>query len=161
MIEAKYHSGISSISSDGTTVTHQIAKEWLHLAREAKKRDCTPWLIYLTTDMGKSVPKKEIDEAQNEINEKYSIDAAEPTISWLSWRVLSNLFDKRLNNNIHSSAIRDIGNLACRLNLVYFEGISDFKPLPGFTYKFKEVHINYDWNFHIQQNTKWRFINDK
>lgn len=161
LIEAKYHSEVSSTSSEGAMVTHQIAKEWLHLVREANKRDCIPWLIYLTADMGKSDPKKDIDEAQNEINKKYSTDA-EPTISWLSWRVLSNLFDKRLNNNIQSSAKRDIGNLASRLNLVYFEGVPVFKPLPEFRYEFKKDNIIiFDWHFHIQQITTWRFINDR
>ena len=161
LIEAKYHSGVSSTSSESAMVTHQLAKEWLHLVREAKKRDCIPWLIYLTTDMGKSASIKEIDEAQNEINEKYSTDAV-PAISWLSWRALSKLFDERLNNNFQSSPIRDIGNLACRLNLVYFEGIPVFKPLPEFQYEFKKDNIiTFDWNFDIQQITAWRFINDR
>ena len=72
------------------------------------------------------------------------------------------LFDERLNNNFQSSPIRDIGNLACRLNLVYFEGIPVFKPLPEFQYEFKKDNIiTFDWNFDIQQITAWRFINDR
>lgn len=161
LIEAKYHSGISSLTSEGTTITQQIAKEWLHLDREAKKHNRKPWMIYLTTDLGKIHSIKDIDEAHREIKEKYNIDAAELTISWLSWRVLSKLFNKRQKNNFLSSAMSDIGRLARRLNLVNFEGIPGFKPLPRFQYKFKKDNIIvFAWNFHMQQITAWRFIND-
>ena len=160
LIEAKYLSGISSFSSKGPTVSHQIAKEWLHLNRKAKKCNCIPWLIYLTTDMGKNARKKDIDEAQKEIIKKCGKHATKPTISWLSWRVLSKLFDERSNDNFQSSAIRDIRKLADRLNLNYFEGIPDFKLLPTFQYKFKD-EISFDWNFQIHRNNMWRFVNGR
>lgn len=158
LIEAKYHSGVSSTSSEGATVTHQIAKEWLHLAREANKRDCIPWLIYLTTDMGKSAPKKEIDEAQKEIKEKCNTDVSKLTISWLSWRVLSKLFKDRTTTSIQFCAMKDIGNLAVRLNLVYFEGDYPVSEPPELKYNFSTI---FKWDYHTQCTTKWRFINDR
>ena len=159
LIEAKYHSGISSTSSEDITITHQIAKEWLHLDREAKKRNCIPWLIYLTNDIGKSDPKKDIDDAQNEINEKYGSDDTNLTISWLSWRTLSELFGQKLENNTQSPALRDISKLAKHLSLVYFGGIS-VSILPEPQYKFEIDSIKFDWNFHNQHSATWRFINE-
>jgi len=160
LIEAKYHSGISSYYSEDETVSHQLAKEWLHLYKEAKKRNCIPWLIYLTTDMAKGAPKKDIEEAQKEIVEKCGIDATGLTISWLSWRVLSEFSDTRFSDNLQPPAKRDIGELAERLSLIYFGGISDFEPPPEIRYKFKD-EIGFNWNFQIRQNNIWGFINDR
>ncbi len=157
LIEAKYHSGISSFSSEGETVSHQLAKEWLHLYKEAKKTNRIPWLIYLTTDMAKSAPTKDIEEARKEINEKCGNDTTGLTISWLSWRVLSKFSGNGSRDNL---LLPDIAKLTDRLGLVYFAGIPDFEPLPKIRYKFND-EIRFDWNFHNRQNNTWEFINDR
>ena len=153
LIEAKYQSGVSSKSSKDMIITHQIAKEWLHLNQRAKERNCIPWLIYLTADIGKNSPKDDIVEAQEEIRKKCHTDGDNLTISWLSWRVLSKLFGQKQD----SGTLRDLGNLAEHLNLIYFEGIPVLEPLPQVQYRFNDG-IYFDWDFNFHHAVTWRFI---
>ncbi|MCY4612966.1 MAG: hypothetical protein OXB94_05020 [Nitrospira sp.] len=74
LIEAKYHSGISSPATTDGTINHQLAKEWCHLKRIADKDNAEPWMIYLTKDFGPSEPKKAIQEALREIKDKQSCE---------------------------------------------------------------------------------------
>ena len=153
LIEAKYQSGVSSKSSKDKIITHQIAKEWLHLNQRAKERNCTPWLIYLTADIGNSSPKDDIDEAQEEIKKKCTTDETNLTISWLSWRTLSKLFGQKQD----SGTLRDLGNLAEHLNLIYFEGIPVLESLPQVQYRFDDS-IKFNWDFDFHHSVTWRFI---
>lgn len=146
LVEAKFHSGISSIASDDEIVSHQLAKEWLQLCNAAGNA-YIPWLIYLTTDI--APPHDVIKEAKNEIDKKimnHNISIA-PNISWLSWRVLGDLFISENQSEI-PPILRDLSQIIRQLNLIYFDGFGDYKKISNkLTYKFRKPSINYIWKY--------------
>ena len=87
-------------------------------------------MIYLTKDFGPSEPKKAIQEALYEIKNNQS-EAADMHISWLSWRVLSDLY-----NNDSDAALKDISEAARCLGLVWFQTKWCFDVLSESNYKF-------------------------
>ncbi len=117
LIEAKYHSGISSLASTDGTINHQLAKEWCHLKRKADEEGAEPWMIYLTKNFVSSEPKKDIQEAVDEVKKKQGKVAANDIhISWLSWRSLSELY-----SNKNGAELNDISEAARCLGLVWFQ----------------------------------------
>jgi len=154
LIEAKFHSGISSTASNDGIVSHQLAKEWLQLCNDAGDA-YIPWLIYLTTDI--AAPHAVIKEAKNEIDEKimrHNI-RIEPNISWLSWRVLEDLFASEYQPEI-PPILRDISLIIRRLNLIYFDGFGGYKKLSNkLTYKFRKPVINYIWQYEKIPHLGW------
>jgi hypothetical protein len=156
VIEAKFHSGKSAFPSVGGDISDQLAKQWVHLYRKAKKESCVPWLIYLTADTG--TPKNEILEAKDELFNKpgFSSEAEQLRISWLSWCELAGLFK-------HSSRqqLSDLSSLATYLGLVYYKGMGRLDPLPGFHYRFRADSRMFDWNFDQPLSSDWEFRNDQ
>lgn len=132
LIEAKYHSGPSSPATTDGTIKHQLAREWCHLKREADEKGAEPWMIYLTKDFGPSEPRKDIQEAVDEVKKKQGKVAANDIhISWLSWRSLSDL-----DSNESDAALKDISEAARCLGLVEFKTKWPYKILPNSNYKF-------------------------
>ena len=152
LIEAKYHSGISSPPTTDGTINHQLAKEWCHLKRIADKDNAEPWMIYLTKDFGPSEPRKAIQDAFKEIRDKQG-NAAENDmhISWLSWRILSDLYI-----NESETALRDISDAARCLGLVWFQTEWCYEILPQSNYKFDNQQREFSWPPKVYRNT-WRF----
>jgi hypothetical protein len=155
LVEAKFHSGISSIASDDDIVSHQLAKEWLQLCNKASD-DYIPWLIYLTTDI--AAPYDVIKEAKDEIDNKimkHNINT-EPNISWLSWRVLGDMFMSK-NQSEFPPTLNDISKIIRRLNLIYFNGFRGYKKLSNkLNYNYLKPSINFIWQYKKLPNSGWK-----
>ena len=131
LIEAKSDSGISSLASTDGTINHQLAKEWCHLKRRADEEGAEPWMIYLTKNFVSSEPKKDIQEAVDEVKKKQGKVAANDIhISWLSWRILSYLYSNS------DASLKDISEAARCLGLVWFQKEWPYKILPQSNYTF-------------------------
>ncbi len=151
LIEAKYHSGISSPATTDGPINHQLAREWCHLKRIADRDNAEPWMIYLTKDFGPSEPKKAIQEALHEIKDKQSEAANDIHISWLSWRILSDLYI-----NESDAALKDISDAARCLGLVWFQTKWRYEILLESNYKFDNRQREFSWPPKVSLNT-WRF----
>lgn len=152
-IEAKYHSGKSTEAGPSeeeteeqreAECTDQLIREWVALVDEAAIRNAKPILIYLTADLG--FPAEQIRDSLAEYHRKRPA-LPTPTICWLSWRELPRLFQ----NNRNSQLAR-LGEMAERMGLFFFHGISF------------ESGIHADWVFLVRWDHKmpavtcqWRF----
>jgi hypothetical protein len=136
-IEAKYRSGKSSEAQDDEADTtdfdlrDQLAIEWHCLSEEAAKIAATPYLIYLTADVG--IPRAELLDSLAEFARRYPQEPT-PQLLSLSWRVLSQEFA-----NAEVPALRDVGLLARRLNLVYFSGFVPAAEIVPFRWRFNTL----------------------
>jgi len=152
LIEAKYDSGISSPATTDGPINHQLAKEWCHLKRKADEKNAEPWMIYLTKDFGPSDPKKDFQEAFQEVKNKRGEQAANDMhISWLSWRSLSDLY-----SNDSDAALKDISDAARCLGLIWFQTEWCYEILPESNYKFGNRQREFSWPPNVYRNT-WRF----
>jgi len=132
-IEAKYRSGKSSEAEADDVeketqkevsreCTDQLACEWNELADEAERLKSKPVLIYLTADFG--CPIDQIRASLEEHKWKRP-NSPEPTIYWLSWRELSDLF----GDEAIGSILRAIANMVKKMGLTPFRGLNKVAPI--------------------------------
>ena len=140
LIEAKYDSGISNSATPDGPINHQLAKEWCHLKERADQNNAEPWMIYLTKDFGPSEPRNAIQEALDEIGNTQGEVANDIHISWLSWRILSDLY---INDS--DAALRDISKAARCLGLVWFQTEWRYETLPESNYTFDNRQRGFSW----------------
>ena len=154
-IEAKFKSGKSTFPSIDGEISDQLAKQWVHLYREAQNKSCMPWLIYLTADT--ATPKRAIRESKDELFNKpgFSNEAQQLRISWLSWRELVELF-----NHSDKQQLSELSSLAKYLRLAYYKGMGRFDQLPEFRYKFRADSKRFNWDFRPTMTSNWEFGND-
>jgi hypothetical protein len=170
-IEAKYHSGKSSVVEEieeqaeeeaTKKCSDQLAREWIALVDEARKQNSKPLLIYLTADFG--CPNELINDSLLEHRSKHP-DLLEPQINWLSWRELADLFDDAPDRSI----LQAIANLVKEMGLTFFRGISKVNPIsvtwrfeaPPHKWQFQVSPISCQWRFEATKPDKmpeaWRF----
>ena len=137
LVEAKYLSGKSSEASDEySKPTDQLAREWDNLVRVAERESSEPVLIYLTADM--AYPTVDIMPSVEEYEAKRP-DAARPTILWLTWRRIADVF-----GSTEERILQDLVLLVKRLNLTAFEGFSPIHQTAGLEWRFEPP--GFDWN---------------
>jgi hypothetical protein len=172
-IEAKYHSGKSSeaeladvkegeendqeADESGSQVetkavsiecADQVAREWIALVDEAKVRKANPILIYLTA--GFSYPKEQILASAKDYRRRLP-NSPKPTICWLSWRELADLFDAAAEHPILGTIARMIE----QMGLTFFQGISKVSPILS-TWQFRVLPPR--WRFQVPPMAFcWRF----
>ena len=89
LIEAKLHSGKSSHASGGGFVTDQLAKYWLHLQQESKRRSADALaVVYLTK--GSRRPDEDFAASQRDLE---AAGCPRAPLYWLSWRELVGVVD--------------------------------------------------------------------
>ncbi len=148
-IEAKYNSLKSSWSDEDplNPPNDQLAREWHNLRCYAERNGTIPFLLFVTQDYG--FPKKDIDEAQNELQSKGMPKGA---MYWLSWRLLATAF-KETSNPI----LIDLIDVALnKYEFTIFEGITvDCRHTCTWEYK---LHFNdYDWRMISDIQTQWGY----
>lgn len=117
LIEAKYRSGKSSEAAEAEAPPNdQLAREWDNLVRIAEDEGATPYLVYLTANIG--LPTAEIEASIADFQENTTHDPQRPRILALSWRQIGEAF--RTSGN---SILRDLIQLHERLGLTYFRGV--------------------------------------
>jgi hypothetical protein len=156
VIEAKFRSGKSSYPTKVGNISDQLAKQWVHLNKKAQEKSCIPWLIYLTADT--ATPMDSIQESKDELCEKlgFSDEVHQLRISWLSWRVLADLF-----KNSDKRQLSELSSLAEYLGLAYFKGVGQHGPLPELHYRFNPSSRLFKWSFEQMANSNWRLSNDR
>jgi len=91
LIEVKFKTGKSSRADKGILPNDQLAREWDNLLELAKQEQATPYLVYLTADLG--FPATDLDEARAEFSMKRPNKSA-LSIVWLPWRQLPDVLSK-------------------------------------------------------------------
>ena len=144
LIEAKYHSGKSSVEDDFETPNDQLAKEWINLKALAQKENAEPYLIYLTSDY--SFPVEQINESQQELLHK---EKEKGVMCWLSWRHIPLL------DEIEASVVlKDIAKLLReKMKMIFYEGISISNSNFSINWKYEIV---FNWSV-IPLKSKWQF----
>lgn len=150
LIEAKYRSGKSSTSEEGSKEPKdQLAREWHNLQVRARSENADPYLIYLTTHIG--YPKAEIDESVSDYQRSHSDPEISSKILALSWRQLSNVF---LN---HAYPVgKDLFALSQKLGLVYFDGFKPIGKPNELGWKFAKAPFHWEMEAPVN-NLTWRF----
>ena len=159
-IEAKFHSGKSSVADEADTesdkegdgvagqveaeavsaeCTDQLVRVWIALRDEAAVLTTNPVLIYLTA--GLSYPKEQIRASLDEYRAKRP-DSQKPVICWLSWRELADMFSTAPERSI----LRAIVAMVEQMGLTFFRGISKVPPVRA-TWQFKAVPQQ--WRFQV------------
>ena len=147
-IEAKYRSGKSSeADEEADCPTDQLAREWHGLVQRARSRNARPLLVYLTADV--NCPKDQIHSSVADCRKRAACPT-EPVIAWLTWRQLSRLFQRAADRHL-----RDIADLAKKMNLIFFEGIS---PLASIRVDWRFEALAPQWRFEVAPfSCRWRF----
>lgn len=169
-IEAKYRSGKSSEAeaddSEQETqeeilreCTDQLTCEWNELVHEAEIWNSKPVLIYLTADFG--CPIEQIRDSLSEHKRKRP-NLPEPTIYWLSWRELPDLFGKEPEGSI----LLAIASMAEKMRLTFYRGLTKVAPIAT-TWKFdvppqgicrKSKVVVQAWRFYVHAiRSQWAF----
>jgi len=169
-IEAKYRSGKSSEAEADDVeqetreeilreCTDQLTFEWNELVHEAESWNSKPVLIYLTADFG--CPIEQIRASLKEHKRKRP-NLPAPTIYWLSWRELPDLFGKEPKGSI----LLAIASMAEKMELTYFRGLTKVAPIAA-RWKFdapsqaicrKSKVVAQAWRFHVQAiRSQWAF----
>lgn len=101
LVEAKYRSGKSSLADSGEAPKDQLSCEYDNLRIEARRKEASPVLLYVTADIG--FPKDDIIESQKEFFEKRS---SEMNVFWISWRKLPALFATAKKDSILNDLVK-------------------------------------------------------
>ncbi len=147
LVEAKLHSGKSSLRDDGLFPNDQLAREWDNLLQHANERNLTPYLVYLTKDS--DIPLGDIRQSVDEFIAKRP-ELARPEIYWLSWSSLLEL------EALPDSLAEDFRQLISRLSLEPFGNWPSIRSLP--VYNFSCTPRWFTWI--IEQkliNSRYRF----
>lgn len=129
VVEAKYHSGLSSEEDDGVAPNNQLAREldyldiatptdfgWRHDLQISQRS-----LLFVTQDY--RMPRVELEGAIDEFQIKRKKKAE---IFWTSWRLLPRILESALRTESDQgrpAVIEDMHELLERKNLVMFHGI--------------------------------------
>lgn len=153
LIEAKYHSGKSSEAIEGDNVDlspyDQLAREWDNLISIAKHESRTPYLIYLTNDIG--YPSDDLSASSEDYRRSRSSKETEAfRCFWLSWRHLKDSI-KQTDSLIYVDLIK----LLRKLNLIFYDGIApisvvrprDWRYVQFFNWTASTKHFVLDWRF--------------
>ena len=152
VVEAKYRSGKSS--EEDPEVEHpadQLARQWHCIAAELPG-GTTAHLVYLTADFGP--PVDAILASGREFAGKCpSLAATRPfSCHWLSWRHLVPAFDKS-----QESALRELCQLARRLDLCFFSGVTALNPADGVDWRFERSVVGFEYPALESGFATWRF----
>lgn len=152
VVEAKYRSGKSS--EEDPEMEHpadQLARQWHCVAAELPA-GTTAHLVYLTADFGP--PVDAILASEREFASKCpSLAVALPfSCHWLSWRHLVPAFDKSTE-----SGLRELCQLARRLDLSFFSGVTALNPSDGLSWRFERSVVGFDYPEFESAISTWRF----
>ena len=154
LVEAKYHSGLSSDEDERPEPSNQLARELDNLDTiSCVALGWSPWLniasrtlLFVTQDMG--MPHEPLAQSLSEYNHKRNKDG---DIFWTSWRFLPSTLEKMLESEIaptHRAVLEDMHKLLLRKELVMFRGVeritNEFN-LSSFEF-YQESLRNYDWS---------------
>lgn len=154
LVEAKYHSGLSSEEDERPEPNDQLARELDNLDAiscaalgwKAQLDIASRTLLFVTQDMG--IPYDLLAQSLAEYSRKRNRDS---DIFWTSWRFLPSILEKMLESEIappHRTVLEDMHKLLLRKELVMFRGVeritNDFN-LSSFEF-YRESLRNYDWS---------------
>jgi len=152
LVEAKYLSGKSSFEdAESTHPTDQLAREWrqlCHLGDQDSSLELV--LLYVTADF--SPPVSDMEEAKDELQRKVPalMEQRPFRCEWVSWRELSVIFAGRAE-----PILVDLVNLAERLDLFQFDGITEFRPTVC-QYRFNDCVV-FDWAVDVALSIVWEY----
>ena len=152
VVEAKYLSGKSS--DEDPEVVHpadQLARQWHCVAAELPST-VTAHLVYLTADYGP--PVGDILASAREFARKCPSLAAQRPFAchWLSWRHLVPAFE-----GSSESALRELCQLAHRLDLLFFGGVTALQPRDAPAWRFEQAVIGFQYPVSGGEVSPWRF----
>jgi len=146
LVEAKYHSGKSSVEENDAFPTDQLAREWDNLVVLAKENAANPYLFYVTADI--TCPNADIKEAQSELARKRGFKAE---IIWISWRKLPVIF----HDSSHK-ILKDLVKVLRRQWLIFFEGISVPDHIETIKWHFQGQPLQLNWSICIPA-FQWKY----
>lgn len=146
LVEAKFHSGKSSLKTPDGPPNDQLAKQMVNLRLLAKRESADSYaLVYLTADMG--FPSRSIRESIEELDAKTQ-DGSEESFFWTNWRAIRSEFtrftDSRSTTGVEENLVKDVIAVLDHLGLSDFTGIKT-----GFLDISKPkwaIRISFDWN---------------
>jgi len=129
LIEAKYHSGLSSLEDENESPNDQLARELdnlntvspMNLRWSPDLKIISRYLLFVTQDMG--MPRRLVAQSLAEYQRKRN---KQGDIYWTSWRFLQPILEKNLKQeNSHQSiaVMEDMLELLLRKGLSVFRGI--------------------------------------
>ena len=142
LIEVKYRYGKSSPPDESGGTRDQLAREWIHLKREANDRRAQPYLVYLTADF--TIPLEQIEESQS------ALGNSRGEIYWLSWRHLPSA----LEGTSHEACKHLVELIQKRLKLTFFEGLPNFDKTPDIIWQFRRT--SFAWRS-VVAPVAWKF----
>lgn len=148
LVEAKLHSGKSSVAISNETVNDQLAKYWLQLGEEAERRSARALaVIYLTRSS--RLPKEELQATQEDLATAHKPPAP---LYWLSWRTFAEVVDEATAPPI----LRDcISLLRDRWQLVHVK--MEPWPVPPTNSPVFAFRPRFDWSPPNGHNSHWSF----